>query len=147
MLAEELGQYEKWKQGTFTLPEFNWVANRLPAAPKALKTFTQRPAMDLIWQQQGATPENASWLTSKMPAMVSLVKAVTKLLSAQAHLAKHDPLARLTESEAAEIETLQLVNATVEQNVARERARLRSLIDSIHESWAVLRNRLKSLGK
>lgn len=70
-----------------------------------------------------------------------------KLLNAQTHLAKHGPLARLTESEAAEIETLQLVNATVDQKVAQERARLRSLIDSIHESQAVLRNRLKGPGK
>lgn len=40
---------------------------------------------------------------------------------------------------------LQLVITTAEENVTRERERLRLLIDSIHKSQAVLMNRMSIL--
>lgn len=149
MSTRELKQYEEWKTKKLTLPVFDWTANRqLPVPRAALKTYTQRAAaMDIIWQRQDTTPAHAAWLTENMPEMMPLDRAITKLRNAQAHLEKHSSMAGLTASEIAELETLQLVNATVEATVARERERVRRLAESVNESCAVLRRRLKGRGR
>lgn len=148
MLPNELAQYEEWKQETFDLPEINWVANVAPVNADSRKTYTQRAAaIDLIWRQRGTTPENAAWLTNSIPAMLPLVKAVTKLLSAQTHLQKNDPLAGLSETEVIEVQTLQTIRAIADENLARERERVRRLANSIHQSEAIIQGRLKQLGK
>lgn len=148
MSAVELGLYEEWQNNSLQLPEFNWAQNVIPVPPDAhaLKTFLQRAAaMDIIWDYQGASAENAAWLASHMAALLPLVKAVTKVLSAQKHLEIHDPLAGLSHGEIAEVQTLQLIMAGTEENVARERERIRELTESINVSQGVLRERLKIL--
>lgn len=148
MTTKELTQYEDWKQKKLTPPIFDWAANQEPVSLQAMETFTQRAAaMDIIWQRQGTAPANAAWLTNKMPGMMPLVRAITKILKARAHLEQHNSMAGLTASEIAEVETLRLVNATVEANVARERERLWRLVKSINESQTVLKDRLKGLGR
>lgn len=148
MTVIELAQYEEWKQQKFPLPEFDWTANRVPVVANNLKTFSQRAAaMNIIWQRDDATPENAAWLTNFVPRMAPLLKAVTKLSTAEAHLDVHDPYSRMTEDEIAELEAIRTVIAVVDKNVARERERMRKLTESISESQAMLRGRLASLGK
>lgn len=149
MSTRELKQYEEWKTKKLRLPVLDWTANQQHPVPRAaLKTYTQRAAaMDIIWQRQGTSPAHAAWLTEKMPEMMPLVRATTKLRNAQAHLEKHSSMAGLTAGEIAELETLQLVNATVEATVARERERVRRLAESVNESCAVLRRRLKGRGR
>ncbi|KAJ5155399.1 hypothetical protein N7492_008202 [Penicillium capsulatum] len=148
MVDTELAQYEEWKQNKFELPEINWVANVSPVGPDSQKTFTQRAAaIDLIWQQQGTTPENAAWLTTNIPAMLPLVKAVTKLLSARTHLLKHDPLAQLSEPELVELETLKLIRTVTEENMAREMERVRQLAEEYRGYRDIIQGRLKSLQK
>ncbi|KAJ5167823.1 uncharacterized protein N7482_003417 [Penicillium canariense] len=147
MLATELVQYERWKGRIYPLPAFDWATNIRPVPEEALKTFSQRAAaMDIIWHHQGATPENAAWLSVNHSDLLPLVKAVTKVLSAKVHLEKYNPLSRLSETQIAEAKTLQLINAVVGENVERERARLRRVIECINQSRAVLRARLKVLG-
>lgn len=147
MVDIELAQYEAWKQNKFELPEINWVKNVASVSPESRKTFTQRAtAIDVIWGQQGTTPENAAWLTTNIPAMLPLVKAVTKLLSARTHLQKHDPLAQLSDLDLVELETLQLIRNVADNVMAREREHFRLQAESINRSMAVLQGRLKSLG-
>lgn len=148
MVEAELAQYEVWKQKKFKLPEINWVENVAPVSPESQKTFTQRAAaIDMIWGQQGTTPENAAWLTTNIPAMLPLVRAATKLLSARTHLHKHDPLAQLSDPDRVELETLQLIRTVADENVAREREHMRLMIEDINRSVAIARGRLESLGK
>ncbi|KAJ5115151.1 hypothetical protein NUU61_000910 [Penicillium alfredii] len=148
MASVEREQYEQWKQNPAAVPPLDWATNTVPIPPNSLKTFSQRAmAMDLVWHHQGATPEHAAWLTSHMTGLLPLVKAITKVLGAQTHLETHDPLARLSAAERAEVETLQLVTAAVERNVALERERVRKLIESINEDQAVFKTRLQTLAK
>lgn len=148
MLREEREHYEMWKEGTFPLPTFNWSFDTSPLPPNSEKTFSQRAAaMDIIWKCGDATPENAVWLTNNLPAMLPLVKAINKLQSARAHLQKFDPLAKCSDAEFAEIQTLQLISTAVDANVAREKERLHRLFDSINQSQATLKERLRYLGK
>ncbi|KAJ5721440.1 uncharacterized protein N7483_009374 [Penicillium malachiteum] len=148
MTDMELIQYNEWKQNTFSLPHINWEANRLPVKAASSKTFSQRAmAMNIIWGCQVALPENAAWLSNNIPDILPLVKAITKLLSAQAHLEVYDPHSRFTDQEVVEIQTLQLITATAEENVTRERERVRQLARCIQESQTVIRERLKSLKK
>ncbi|KAJ6028757.1 hypothetical protein N7540_004333 [Penicillium herquei] len=148
MTDTELAQYNEWKQNKLSLPHINWQANRSPVEAANSKTFSPRAmAMNVIWGCQAAVPENAVWLCNNLPSILPLVKAVTKLLSAQAHLDIYDPHAKLTDQEIVEIQTLQLITATAEENVARERERLRQLSQCIQESQTVIRERLKSLKK
>lgn len=148
MLPQEKEYYEMWKAGTIFLPHFNWNSNQCPLPPNSEKTFDQRAAaMNIIWGRQDATPENAVWLTNNLSTLLPLVKAINKLQSAETHLQKFDPLAKHSEAEVAEIQTLQLISATVEANVAREKERLHRLLDSINQSQVTLRERLRTLGK
>lgn len=148
MLPQEKECYEMWKAGTMFLPHFDWDTNQSPLPPNSEKTFDQRAAaMNIIWGRQDVTPENAVWLTSNQSALLPLVKAINKLQSAETHLQKFDPLAKHSEAEVAEIQTLQLISATVDANVAREKERLHRLFDSINQSQVILRERLRSLGK
>ncbi|KAJ5683409.1 hypothetical protein N7462_006574 [Penicillium macrosclerotiorum] len=148
MRPSELMQYEAWKEQSVSLPAFNWVAHVKPVPPGALKTFSQRAvAMTTIWKGYTATPENAVWLTDNYPYLLPLVKAVTKVVNAQSHLEKHNPFAGLNAREVIEIQALHLINLTAEKNLARERARVRDLMESVHQSLAVIRDRLEILGK
>lgn len=149
MLPEEKEYYELWKAGTVSLPHINWETSKSPLPPNSEKTFIQRAsAMNIIWGSGDiATAENAAWLTNNLVALLPLVKAINKLQSAETHLAKFDPLAKHSEAEIAEIQTLQHISATVDANVAREKERLHRLIDSINQSQVTLKERLKSLGK
>ncbi|KAJ5212122.1 uncharacterized protein N7498_003768 [Penicillium cinerascens] len=146
MTSPETTQYEAWKMGIIKLPELDWYNNQVPVPPEAMQTFSRRAiAMDIIWQRRGMAPEHAAWITINMPFLLPLVKAVTKILRAEEHLQRTQRHARLTDGDIAEIEMLQLVNAAAEDNVTRVRERLRTLIDSIHRSQAVLKNRISML--
>lgn len=148
MLATELAHYEEWKSQAARLPALDWAKNVLPVHPRAFKTFSQRAtAMDIIWRRQGATPENAAWLSVFHLDLLPLVKAVVKVLSAKVYLADHNPLSHLSASEIAEVNALQLINAVVDENMALESESRRKLMESIHESQAVLKERLNLLAK
>jgi len=148
MLPEEKDYYELWKAGTISLPHINWDWNKSPLPPNSEKTFVQRAsAMNIIWGCGDATPENAVWLTNNLSAILPLVKAINKVQSAETHLQKFDPLAKHSEAEIAEIQTLQHISAIVDANVTREKERLHRLFDSINQSQVTLKERLKSLGK
>lgn len=146
MTSPETTQYEAWKVGIIQLPEFDWYNNQAHVPPEAMRAFSRRAiAVDIIWQRRGMAPEHAAWVTINMPFLLPLVKAVTKILEAEEHWQRTQRHARLTDRDIAEIEMLQLVNAAAEQNVTRVRERLRTLIDSIHRSQAVLKDRISML--
>ncbi|KAJ5793305.1 uncharacterized protein N7503_009283 [Penicillium pulvis] len=146
MKEVELEQYEKWKQGNFQLPSIIWDRHRSYVDEPGMKTFSLRAAaMNTIWNVQCAVPENAVWASLNLPTVLPLMKAVTKLLTIQM-----SETPSLSESEIAEIQTLQLIAVSADGNIARERERVRQLVSSITESQAVLRersNRLKSSAK
>ncbi|KAJ5584573.1 uncharacterized protein N7459_004373 [Penicillium hispanicum] len=146
MTAMELAQYEEWKEQKSHLPDFDWTVNQVPVPPGGLNTFSQRAAaMDILWQRQGATPENAAWLNANIPRMMPLVKAITKLLAAQTHLERHNQWAPLSDNEIAELHALRMIIALADKNLACERERLRKLAKSVHESVVVLQGRIASL--
>ncbi|KAB8221852.1 hypothetical protein BDV33DRAFT_229942 [Aspergillus novoparasiticus] len=153
MTESEWELYERWKgmqdtrndgdehnnqteqQKPLNIPEFNWDENKapVPTGANSVRKFTQRAAvMDMIWGHQGATPEHASWLTFNMPVMLPLIKAITKVSNIQKHIQDTDPLAgKLTDMEAAEIETVRRIVAIAEGNRLRELERIRKLAKSI----------------
>lgn len=148
MLPQEVEYYEMWKAGTLVLPHFDWDSNQSPLPPNSEKTFDQRSlAMNVIWGYRNATPENAVWLTNNLSNLLPLVKAINKLQSAETHLQKFDPLAKYSDAEVTEMQTLQLISATVDENVAREKERLHRLLESINQSQLILKKRLRALGK
>lgn len=146
MKEVELEQYETWKQGNFQLPSINWDRDRSYVDESGMKTFSLRAAaMNIIWNVQCAVPENAVWASISLPTVLPLLKAVTKTLTAQT-----SDTPKLSESELAEIQTLQFIAVSADANIARERERVRQLVSSITESQAVLRersDRLKSFAK
>lgn len=91
-----------------------------------------------------ATPENASWLTFNMPVMLPLVNAVTRVLKAQKQ-AQQDPHAGLSDMEAAEMETVRKIVATVERNRSCELERIRRLTRSICQDAEILKSRVTFL--
>ncbi|KAJ5108335.1 hypothetical protein N7456_005010 [Penicillium angulare] len=147
MTEVERAQYEEWKHQKLILPSINWDTERLAVPPAGEHTFTQRAmAMDIIWNHQGASPENATWLTHHIPNIMPLIKAVTKVLSARQHLEVHDPLSKLSDHDIVEIQSLRLITTVADENLARERERLRQLAHSINESKAILMERARSFG-
>jgi hypothetical protein len=148
MTERETTQYDAWKMGIIQLPLWNWWNYRVPVAPEAMQTFSRCAlAMDIIWDRKGMAPEHAAWLIINMPCLMPLIKAVTKLLKAEEYFQKNQRPGRMTDRDIAQVEMLQLVNTTAEENVTRERERLRLLIDSIHKSQAVLMNRMSIFEK
>ncbi|KAF7588359.1 hypothetical protein BBP40_005788 [Aspergillus hancockii] len=167
LTESELELYERWKglqnsnndkdenndhsedQETLKIPEFNWAENKalVPTGAQSVRRFTQRAAaMDVVWGHHGATAEHASWLTFNMAHMLPLIKAITKISNIQKHIQDQDPLAgKLTEGQAAEIETVRKVVAIAEGNRNREMERIRKLARSISESAAVLKSRAQEL--
>ncbi|KAB8236091.1 uncharacterized protein BDW43DRAFT_20433 [Aspergillus alliaceus] len=139
------------KHKPLVIPEFDWDKNKtsVPTGAHSVRKFTQRAAaMDIVWGHQGATPEHASWLTFNMPSMLPLIKAITKISNIQKHIQDADPLAgKLTDMEAAEIETVRRAVAIAEGNRIRELERIRKLAKSICESAAVLKSRAQELEK
>ncbi|KAE8146508.1 hypothetical protein BDV25DRAFT_162325 [Aspergillus avenaceus] len=170
MTLSELELYEEWKRmrnpridgvdnddtasrdtttTTMKLPEFNWDENKapVPSGAQSVKKFTQRAAaMDVVWGHQGATAEHAAWLTFNMVHILPLIKAITKLSNIQKHIKETDPLAgKLTNTEAAELETARKVIAITEGIKTREMGKIRKQIRSIHESAAALKSRMQAL--
>lgn len=146
MKEVELEPYEKWKQGNFQLPSIDWDRHRSYVDETGMKTFSLRAAaMNIVWNVQCAVPENAVWASLNLPNVLPLLKAVTKILTAQM-----PDTPNLSERELAEIQTLNLIAVSADGNIARERERVRQLVSSITESQAVLRersDRLKSFAK
>ncbi|KAJ5103982.1 hypothetical protein N7532_004511 [Penicillium argentinense] len=149
MLAVEREHYELWKKGAIQLPPFDWDANKLQLHKnqKPENFYGRMAAMDIIWNHQGTTPENVIWLSNNIRSMLPLVKAVEKMLGAHAHLEQCDPLAKFSDQEVAEIQSLQFISAVVDANVAREKARFQQLVASINASQEKLKARLKWFDK
>ncbi|RHZ63946.1 hypothetical protein CDV55_104363 [Aspergillus turcosus] len=130
--------------------DIDWVKNvaPVPDGAQSLKKFTERAAaMDIVWDHQGATPENAAWLTFNLPAILPLVKAVCRVRTAEKHRQNNrDPSMRgLTDMEAAEVETVRKIVSLAERNRTRELEKIRKLTRSITESAAVIKARIKAL--
>lgn len=129
---------------------FDWVKNvaPVPNGAQSLKKFTERAAaMDIIWDHQGATLENAAWLTFNQPAILPLIKAVCRVRTAERHRKNNrEPSLRgLTDMEAAEVETVRKIVSLAERNRTRELEKIRKLTRSITESVAVIKARVKAL--
>ncbi|OJJ67939.1 hypothetical protein ASPBRDRAFT_33785 [Aspergillus brasiliensis CBS 101740] len=171
LTPEELWMYETWKEmkmiqdteikgGRYSgeedhngmqLPYFNWEQNvaPVPQGAQSMKKFTQRAAaMDVVFGHRGATPENASWLTSHMVFMLPLVKAVTKVTNLKKNL-KNNHRSRhtrgLTDMEAAEVETARKLVVIANKNQSREMEKIRRLTKSIEESALILKGRVEAL--
>ncbi|KAL2868169.1 uncharacterized protein BJX67DRAFT_62992 [Aspergillus lucknowensis] len=161
MGPNERWMYDEWKAGAGTtpdggnerqirLPEFNWDENvaPVPGGAQSLKKFTQRAAaMDIVFGHQGATPENAAWLTFNMVDFLPLVKAVTKVSNMERHSRQHGStrLQGLSDVEAAELETARRIVAAADRNLNREMERFRKLKKSLNESIAIIKARVQSL--
>ncbi|RAL14282.1 uncharacterized protein BO97DRAFT_404262 [Aspergillus homomorphus CBS 101889] len=154
---EETALYEAWQArkadpnlAGSPLPSFDWNANvaPIPEGAQSLKNFTKRAAaMDVIFEHQGATPENASWLTTHMPEVLPLVKAVTKIANVKQSLAAQNQAQYrgLTDMEAAEVETVRKIVAIAETNTNRELERMRRLARSIREAASIIKSRAEAL--
>lgn len=172
LTSEELWMYETWKEmktrqdtkskngdrscnegdsNAMKLPYFDWEQNvaPVPQGAHSLKRFTQRAAaMDVVFGHRGATPENASWLTSHMIFMLPLVKAVTKVTNITKNL-KNSHQSRqtrgLTDMEVAEVETARKLVSIANKNRAREMEKIRRLSKRIEKSASILRERAEAL--
>ncbi|PYI05317.1 hypothetical protein BO78DRAFT_371390 [Aspergillus sclerotiicarbonarius CBS 121057] len=146
-------KHDQDSRPVMNLPDFNWEENvaPVPQGAQSLKKFTRRAeAMDVVFGHQGATPENASWLTSNMISILPLIKAVTKVCNIGKHLenSNSDRHTRdLTEMEAAEVETVRKLVAIAGKNRNREMAKIHRLTRSIEEAMLVLRGRAEALEK
>ncbi|RJE22675.1 hypothetical protein PHISCL_04978 [Aspergillus sclerotialis] len=149
MTPSELESYTDWKTRTTPVPPFDWEHNKtpIPTGAQSEKKFTRRAeAMDVVWGYKGATPEHASWLTFNMPGTLPLVKAVSRVLTAQLHY-QNDPLVHLGPMEVAEIETAKSIVRIAQGNRERELQRIRKATRSMTRSIEVLNSRMDSLEK
>lgn len=130
----------------FQVPSVDWsspdFAAQVPNGQKSRQTFTYRAeAMQKIWlpnaveevkkeeeadtarssQVYTITPENAAWLTSNMIDMLPLVKAVSKIQSAERDLA--GGLTALTIHEMAELQTIKGIASIVMPKVTTKKSR------------------------
>ncbi|RAK71408.1 uncharacterized protein BO72DRAFT_392096 [Aspergillus fijiensis CBS 313.89] len=157
MSPNEILLYEAWKarkadpnvEGSL-LPSFDWIANvaPVPQGAHSLKKLTKRAAaMDVVFDHQGATPENAAWLTSRMPATLPLVKAVARISHCKQSLEQQSQahFRGLSDMEAAEVETIRKIVAVAEANTNRELERMRRLARSIRESASIIKSRAEAL--
>ncbi|KAF7121958.1 hypothetical protein CNMCM5793_009512 [Aspergillus hiratsukae] len=138
------------RAGKVPAVDFDWVKNvaPVPDGAQSLKKFTQRAAaMDIVWEHQGATPENAAWLTFNLPAALPLVKAVCRVRNAEKHRQNNrdSSMRGLTDMEATEVETVRKIVSLAERNRTRELEKIRKLTRSITESAAVIKARIKAL--
>lgn len=121
----------------FQVPVVDWsspdFATLVPSGQKSRQNFTYRAqAMQKIWAQRGVeeeeevdsarisqaytiTPENAAWLTYNMIDMLPLVKAVSKIQSAERDLA--GGLTTLTIHEMAELQTIKRISSIIMSRV------------------------------
>jgi hypothetical protein len=137
-------------RGRVPAVDFDWVKNvaPVPDGAQSLKKFTERAAaMDIVWDHQGATPENAAWLTFNLPAALPLVKAVSRVRNAEKHRqnSRDSSMRGLTDMEAAEVETVRKIVSLAERNRTRELEKIRKLTRSITESAAGIKARIKYL--
>ncbi|PYI20690.1 hypothetical protein BO86DRAFT_389303 [Aspergillus japonicus CBS 114.51] len=157
MSPKEVLLYEAWKARKpnpnveeSLLLSFDWTANvaPVPQGAHSLKKLTKRAAaMDVIFDHHDATPENAAWLTSRMPQTLPLVKAVAKVSNCKQSLEQQRQahFRGLTDMEAAEVETIRKIVAVAEVNTNRELERMRRLARSIRESASIIKSRAEAL--
>lgn len=137
--------YEAWKKNNIYIMPFDWNnAATIPNGTHSLKKFSERAeAMDAVWHHQGATPENASWLTFNMPDALPLVHAVHRVMKAEKHMkTQKDPWAGLTNEEVWELVTLNRFAAIVEHNYKREIRKYRGLVSQTFEIMKMFNARL-----
>jgi hypothetical protein len=103
--------------------------------------------MDIVFGHQGATPENAVWLTYNMAPPLPLIKAVTNISNMERHLeenrSRNASLQGLSEMEIAEMETARRVVAAAERNLNRESERLRRMTRELSRSNDAIRTRVQ----
>ncbi|KAJ5925489.1 hypothetical protein N7454_008128 [Penicillium verhagenii] len=149
MNPAEQAAYWQWKLKKVELPAvIDWVENSSHFSTRgSKKMFTLRAAaIDLIWNIQDTTPQNACWISRSKPEVMDLVKAVTKLFVAQKKVNTLQLLStKLNWSLNAEIQTLERVMATVNTNYHQERERVFKSTNSIRESQVLLAWRLDVL--
>ena len=145
MNTTELLAFDAWQYGNVPVPAFDWTCT-MPVTEDSRKTCQDRAAaMDIIWQHRGATPGNAAWLSTKMSAVLPLVKAVEKVMRAQEYLALHDPFKGLDENQIAEAETLRFIIRAAGDSVKQDKAKVSRVTYSISQSQAVLKDRLAAI--
>ncbi|KAL2844761.1 hypothetical protein BJY01DRAFT_214785 [Aspergillus pseudoustus] len=140
-------------QTRFRLPAFNWEANiaPVPQGAQSSKKFAQRAAaMDIVFGHQGATPENAAWLTYNLVPILPLVKAVTKISNMERHFRENknkntSSVQGLSGVEAAEMETARRIVAAAERNMNRELERLRRMTRELNRSNTIIKARMREL--
>lgn len=142
MTAIERTMYEDWKAGRLTPPSINWARNQMPVPPQGAGTFAQRAAaMDVVWRREGTLPANAVWLSNRRGDLLPLVKAVEKVLKAQAVMESQGGSRGVAAREMAELETLRQMNNTIDANVSR----MMSQVEAILESAETLKWRQQAL--
>ncbi|QNC69630.1 hypothetical protein [Corynespora cassiicola bipartite mycovirus 1] len=141
MTPSELEQFDAWKKG-LAMPPFDWSANRkaVPTGAQSQLRFERRAkAMDIIWGHEGATAENASWLTSNMSYAIPLVVAVARMHAAERELRGGQE--ELTEYELAEVQTTHKVVAIAMDNMNQVYRRLNEIARDINHSKEIIQAR------
>lgn len=111
MSAVERSAFDAFQEDT-TLPPFDW-SMASPVQLQSRKTFEERAAaMDVLWQHQGTTANNAAWLSQNMQHLLPLVKAMTKILAAERRFRDH-------ENQIIEDETLRFISSDAKEFVQR----------------------------
>ena len=147
----EKESYTDWKSKTTPVPPFDWEQNSapIPEGAQSAKKMTRRAEiMDMIWERQCTTPEHASWLTYNMSGMLPLIKAISKVLTAQLQYQQqyqNDPLIQLGPMEAAEVETARSIIRVAQVNRQRELERIGKANKSITRAIEVLNSRVVDL--
>ncbi|KAI9925542.1 hypothetical protein MW887_005923 [Aspergillus wentii] len=127
MSIPELEAYELWNEGKgVTPPTMDWNAN-VAAVPDGKKQ-----------------PEKTHAAGGCNGRALPLVKAVTRMLNAERHYG-NEPRARMTDLEAAELDTLCKIRDTAERNRSRELARIRKLMREIVHAQGVIGTRIRAL--
>lgn len=144
MTSHELELYENWREQKLDLPNIDWIANRFTVSPISPKHRKYARAMDIIWDHEGAVPENFAWLCERKAAYLPLVKAVMKLMAATERFG--DPaIAHLNGREVTEYQTLRAIVSSTEESVNREKRRIHLLAQQIDRYKSIIQNRLNNL--
>ena len=144
MTPPELFQYKAWDSGA-AMPVIDWATCRRPVLGGAasLKRFTRRAgAMRIIWDNENADAENASWLTSEMAYVLPLVSAVAKVSAARRVLS--DGQAGLSDLEVVEMVEMKTAHRAVSiamKNLNQAYQRLSVLSRSTKSSMEIIQAR------
>ena len=145
MTISEQDAYAVWSEG-INLTPFNWEKNKeaLPTGKDSAKRFAQRAAaMNTAWKTNEATPENAAWLTSHMPDILPLLKALVRVETAKMDLRGGIP--GQDASELAEYQTINKIRSLAVQAEEKQMKVIRQLEADILRDMRTLKERADSL--